>query len=115
MPTWRQATASPRPSLSRSDTSTDSGVVDISVVVNNVDDARVVSTDDVDVDIEIEEERVNVRVLSSVVDVVCVVEFVTSEEDNADAVTASGSDEVSPKWSSLKIEEVLSFSSEVGM
>ena len=114
MPTWRQATASPRPSLSRSDTSTDSGV-DISVVVDNVDDARVVSTDDVDVDIEIEEERVNVRVLSSVVDVVCVVEFVTSEEDNADAVTASGSDKVSPECSSLKIEKVLSSSSEVGL
>ena len=83
------------------------------MVVNNVDDARVVSTDDVDVDIEIEEERVNVRVLSSVVDVVCVVDFVISEEDNA--VTASGSDEVSPEWSSLKIEKVLSSSSEVGL
>ena len=112
MPTWRQATASPRPSLSRSDTSTDSGV-DVSVDVDNVDGARVVSTDDVDVDIEIEEARVNVRVLSSVVDVVCEVDFVISEEDNA--VTALGSDEVSPEWSSLKIEEVLSPSSEVGL
>ena len=111
MPTWRQATASPRPSLSRSDTSTDSGVVDISVVVDNVDDVRVVSTDDVDVDSEIEEERVNVRVLSSVVDI----DFVTSEEDNADAVTALGSDKVSPECSSLKIEKVLSSSSEVGL
>ena len=89
-------------------------MVVISMDVNNIDDVRVVSI--VDVDFEIEEERVNVRVLSSVVVVLCVVDLVTSEEDNADAVTASGSDKVSPEWSSLKIKEavVLSSSSKVG-